>query len=114
MIIALTAKENNLFSQIDPRFGRCRHVVFYNTDSGNYEVVSNPNIDSETGAGIQTAQLVIDRKARVLITGFCGPNADKALVNAGIRIIVNTSGSVQDAVGSFLIREGIQPGVQRP
>jgi len=91
-----------LNAQVDPRFGRAAYFVFVDTDSMDSESVSNPNVGAVGGAGIQSAQLVAERGARVVITGHLGPNAASALSAAGIEVVLGVQGmTVREAVEAF-------------
>ena len=50
------------------------------------------------GAGIQAGKILADRKVDVLLTGHCGPNAFTTLKAAGIKVGVDQSGTVQEAL----------------
>ncbi len=41
------------------------------------------------------------KNAKVLITGFCGPNAFKTLNAAGIKVANDASGSIKDVIQAF-------------
>ena len=103
MKIAVTSKGRDLDSQVDPRFGRAAYILVIDTDTFEYEVIDNSeNANAFKGAGIQAAAGISDKKAQVLLTGFCGPNAFKTLKAAGIRIADNAAGTVKEAVQGFL------------
>jgi len=59
-------------------------------------------VNALKGAGIQAARMVSDTKADVLLTGFCGPNAFKAMNAAKIGVANNATGTVRDAVQAYL------------
>ncbi len=101
MKVAVTATGATLESPLDPRFGRCPYFLIVETDDLSFEALENPNISRGSGAGIQTAQLVAEKGAQVVLTGNCGPNAYQTLSAAGLDVIVNCSGAVRDAVESF-------------
>ncbi len=86
---------------MDPRFGRCANFVIVETDDMTSEAIANDNMSAGGGAGIQSAQLVADKGATVVLTGNCGPNAFRTLEAAGITIVTNVSGSVRTAVESY-------------
>ena len=46
--------------------------------------------------------MVSDKGAEVLITGFCGPNAFKALKAADIKVANDATGAVKDAVKAYV------------
>ncbi|MDL1967414.1 MAG: NifB/NifX family molybdenum-iron cluster-binding protein [Deltaproteobacteria bacterium] len=102
MKIAVTSKGKHLDSQVDPRFGRAAYILIVDTDSFDFEVVDNSeNVNALKGAGIQTASMVSDKGAEVLLTGLCGPNAFKTLEVAGVKVANDVSGTVRDAVTVF-------------
>ncbi len=111
MKIVVTASGPGLDAEVDPRFGRCANFVFVDTDSMEVENVENKNTTAGGGAGIQSAQLISDNAAEVVLTGNCGPNAYRTLRTAGVEVIVGVSGTVQEAVekyksGAFSSTEG--------
>ena len=101
MKIAISTSGNDLESAVDPRFGRCGKFIIIDKDSGNFEVVDNPNATAGGGAGIQTAQLVADKGVEVVLTGNVGPNAFRTLESAGIKIITGVDGTVKSAFEKF-------------
>lgn len=103
MRIAVTSTGTDLDSPVDPRFGRAAFMLIVDSDTFDYEVLDNKeNVNAFKGAGIQAASMISNNKAEVLLTGFCGPNAFKALNAAKIGVANNAEGSVRDAVAAFL------------
>ncbi|MDD3626294.1 MAG: NifB/NifX family molybdenum-iron cluster-binding protein [bacterium] len=101
MKIAVSSTGNDLESAVDPRFGRCGKFIIIDKDSGNFEVVENPNATAGGGAGIQTAQLVADKGVEVVLTGNVGPNAFRTLEAAGIKIFTGIEGTVKSAIEKY-------------
>ena len=102
MKVCVTAMSAGLNAQVDPRFGRAAYFVFVDTDTMEGESVANPNVSAVGGAGIQSAQLVAERGAQVVITGHLGPNAASALAAAGVDVILGVQGmTVKEAVEAF-------------
>ena len=102
MKVCVTALNPGMDAQVDPRFGRAQYFVFVDTDTMECESVPNPNVGAYGGAGVQSAQLVAERRAKVVITGHVGPNASQALAAAGIKVITGMSGlTVREAVERF-------------
>lgn len=101
MKIAITSSGKDLQSDLDPRFGRCLYFIIYDTDSKQYEAVENNNIGGIGGVGIQTAQMMIDKDIKVVITGNCGPNAFNTLQAAGIQLVAGVSGKVEKAIEEY-------------
>jgi len=111
MKIVVTASTPELSSPVDPRFGRCAYFLFVDSETMKFEAVENPNVASSSGAGIQSAQLIANKEANVLLTGSCGPNAFQTLQAAGVEIIIGVTGTAQEAVLQY--KSGnIQPSAQ--
>ena len=103
MKIAVTSVGTNLDSEVDPRFGRAAYIIIVDSDTFAFEAVDNQeNVNALKGAGIQAAKAVSEKGADVLLTGFCGPNAFKAMNAAKIGVANNASGSVREAVQAYL------------
>ena len=103
MKIAVTSTGSDLDSEVDPRFGRAAYILIVDTETLDFEVLDNKeNVNALRGAGIQAACAVSDKRADVLLTGFCGPNAFKALKAAKIGVANDASGSVRNAVKAHL------------
>lgn len=101
MKICVSATGNNLDAQLDPRFGRCAYLVVVDSETMQYEAISNMAAGSMGGAGIQAAQMVADKGVKVVITGNVGPNAFGALSAAGIEIITGASGTIKEVIEKY-------------
>lgn len=102
MKIAITATGKDLDSPVDPRFGRAQYILIVEQDGTLLETVENSlGINALSGAGVQAGKLLADRKVAVLITGHCGPKAFRTLRAAGIRVVMEQSGSVKEALERF-------------
>ena len=103
MKIAVTSTGTDLDSDLDPRFGRARYIIIVDSETFDFEVLDNKeNLNALKGAGIQAASMVSKKGVAVLLTGFCGPNAFKAMKAANIGVADNVSGSVRDAVKAYV------------
>ncbi|MDX9787681.1 MAG: NifB/NifX family molybdenum-iron cluster-binding protein [Desulfobacterales bacterium] len=102
MKIAVTSSGTDLNAAVDPRFGRAAYILIVDADTLAYEVLDNKdNINAFKGAGIQAASMVCEKGATVLLTGYCGPNAFKALSAAEIKVVQNATGTVKEALSQF-------------
>ncbi len=102
MKIAVTSRGTSLESEVDPRFGRAAYILIVDTFSLMVEVLDNSeNENISTNAGIQTAVMVSDSGAEVLLTGFCGKNAFKILNAVGVRVANVNRGTVREIVNNF-------------
>lgn len=99
MIIAVTAQEGRIDSPVDPRFGRAAYFMIANTET--MEVYGHDNsagVGASNGAGTGAAQLLAEEKVNVLYTGKVGPKAADALEKAGIKVVEETSGTVEEVL----------------
>lgn len=101
MKIAVSATGKDLNCQIDPRFGRCQYFIFVDPETMEFEAFENEGLMAMGGAGVQAAQLIVQRGATILITGNLGPNAASALSASGIKVYLAPSGTVRDGVESY-------------
>lgn len=114
MKICVTATGNDLESTVDPRFGRCQNFIVVDSETLEFKVVPNSNIDTRGGAGIQSGQLVASEGVKVLLTGNVGPNAFETLSSLGLKIFTGVSGTVKEAVQSYKegkLKETTSPSV---
>ncbi len=102
MIIAVSAAGTDVSAQVDPRFGRCRYFLFFDTDTQKAEAEPNPAGEAGGGAGVQAAQQVANKGAEVVLTGNVGPNAHTALSAAEIAVYTGIAGSIKDAIDCYL------------
>lgn len=102
MKIAVTSKGEQLSSEVDPRFGRAPYILIVDTDTMDFEAVDNStNVNAFKGAGIQAATMVADKGAEVLMTGYCGPNAFKTVSAAGLKVVDDVEGTVEEVIVKF-------------
>jgi len=115
MKIAVTSTGKTLDSQVDQRFGRAAYFVVVNTETMEFSVIENENVAAAGGAGISSAKTVIDAGAEAVLTGNCGPNAERTLSAAGIKLYTGATGTVAEAVELFKdgkLTEAAGPNVQ--
>ena len=99
MKVAVTSTGKDLASEVDPRFGRARWFLVVDADTGDVEAIDNSKGGSAaSGAGVQAAQRIAGAGAEYVLTGHCGPNAFRALEAAGVKVIVDVGGTVQEAI----------------
>jgi predicted Fe-Mo cluster-binding NifX family protein len=102
MKIAVSASGADLDSPVDPRFGRCQYLAIVDSDSMAHEATANPAATAPGGAGIQAANLVVQKGADVVLTGRCGPNASQVFQGSNVRVISGIQGTVREAVEQYL------------
>jgi len=101
MKIAVTSTGTTLDSQVDTRFGRASYFLIIDTETNILCVIGNENIAAAGGAGISSAKNVIDAGAEVVLTGNCGPNAERTLSAAGVTLYTGAKGTAEEALELF-------------
>jgi predicted Fe-Mo cluster-binding NifX family protein len=116
MKIAVSATGQTIDADVEARFGRCPYFLIVDPATLDVETIANDNAELGGGAGIQSAQLIAEKEASVVLTGNCGPNAMEVFNNAGIEVITGVSGTVSEAVQQFsagslkAVAGGLPPG----
>ncbi|WP_353686588.1 NifB/NifX family molybdenum-iron cluster-binding protein [Thermodesulfovibrio sp. 3462-1] len=100
MKICITSQGNDLNSELDPRFGRCKYFIFIDTDTMQYEAVENLWRDAQQGAGTQAGQFVASKGVKALITGKIGPGAERVIKAAGIKVL-EAHGKIIDVINKL-------------
>jgi predicted Fe-Mo cluster-binding NifX family protein len=99
MKIAVTSTGPELSSEVDPRFGRSRWFIVTDPEKGEFDVIDNSaGVSAGSGAGVQAAERVARAGAEYLLTGHCGPNAFRALSQAGVKVVTGVDGTVREAI----------------
>jgi len=109
MKVAVSSSAQDINSPIDPRFGRCAYFLIVETDDMSFTAFANESATLGGGAGIQSAQFVVSKGAKAVITGNCGPNAIKTLSAAGVKVFLRVTGSIKEAVEKY--KSGSLPSV---
>ena len=101
MKLCISAVENSLDAQLDPRFGRCPYFVIVDSEIMHFEAALNMASGAMSGVGIQAAQTIASKGVKVLITSSIGPNAFQVLSSAGVKVATGASGIVRDVVEKY-------------
>ncbi|MDI9433296.1 MAG: NifB/NifX family molybdenum-iron cluster-binding protein [Planctomycetota bacterium] len=115
MRIAVTSVGQAMDAQVDPRFGRAACFVVVDTESMEFQAMENSNVDAGGGAGISAAKVVIEADAKAVLTGNCGPNAERTLRAGNVKLYTGVTGTVAEAVEQFKagkLTEATGPNVQ--
>ncbi len=104
MNILITVQDSNLNSNIDPRFGRTPWFIKVNTETREWEAITNTAVHQSGGAGVSAAQFAVDQKAQAVISGDFGPNASAVLKTGSIRMFKFSPDVLtgEDALNKFL------------
>ncbi|MCL5109729.1 MAG: NifB/NifX family molybdenum-iron cluster-binding protein [Chloroflexi bacterium] len=101
MRVAISAEGSGLEAPLGINFARCRYFLFVDVDTLTCEATENPWAGALSGAGVEAAKMMADRKAEAVVTGTIGPNAFSGLQEAGIPVFTATGGTVRSAVQAY-------------
>jgi len=100
--IAITSTGKDMEANVDPRFGRARYLILYDTEKKSFTALDNSEgVNAAQGAGIQAGQNVANAGAAALITGNCGPKAFNVLKSAGVQVYIGAAGTVKEALEAY-------------
>lgn len=98
MRVAVTSTGSDLNSQLDQRFGRCDTFILFDTDTKRWKAIPNRANEATGGAGIVSAELLVENRVEAVITGHVGPNATRSLKAAEISMYCTSSGTVSEVL----------------
>lgn len=110
MKIAICAQAENTQSSVDSRFGRAAYFAVFDDVANQWDFIPNSqNLQNAQGAGTQSAQIVIDAEADVLLASNVGPKAMAALKANGVEVfkldaVVTVEQALTDYTGGKLIQ----------
>lgn len=107
--IAISAAKKSLDAPVETLFGRSRFFILADPDTLEWESLDNlPNLSSLEQVGAMTAKSLIRRNIQTIMTGKCGSKSFAELKSAGVQVILETHGTVRQALDS-LIRGEVSP-----
>lgn len=86
MLAAIPVEEKKLDAKVSESFGRANYFLIFNNNSSDGIFLENTAKDSEGGAGLEAAQLLIDNEVDMVFLKSCGKNGAKVLKEADIAI----------------------------
>lgn len=101
MKIALSTSGENLQSQLDLRFGRCKYFYIYDLDNKHGYIIENQGLKANEGAGIVASQQLVEENIDVIITGNLGPNAFNIIEKADIVAYKANEGNLNEVLDKY-------------
>mgnify|MGYP000890870646 CR=1 FL=1 len=101
MKVVVPANGADLDAPVSPVFGRCAVFVLVDPDTMEFEALPNPAVDAPGGAGVQSAQAVLQRGASAVIAPSLGPNAFRVIQSAGVPAYRLEGATVREVVEAF-------------
>lgn len=102
MKIAIPIQTKEINSYVNSTFGRTPYFLIYDTDIKEHSFLENSSASSQGGAGINSAQVLVDNKINVLIAQRCGENAQGVLIKADIPIFSAIQGTAKQNIEAYL------------
>jgi len=102
MLIAVTSEGLDPSSLVAEKFGSAPFIIFYNIEETVFESLRNPYSNLLGSAGIQTAQLIIEKNTNVVIAINIGINPHRLLRSANVKVYSCTKIQVQKAIKEFI------------
>lgn len=101
--IGVTSRGQSPMSEICEQFGRAYWILIYCPIEYRWQAIDNgPNRTRSHDAGIATAETLITAGVKVVLTGETGPKAFRTLNTAGILVVHNVRGVVEEAMRDWL------------
>ncbi|MCR3923016.1 MAG: NifB/NifX family molybdenum-iron cluster-binding protein [Firmicutes bacterium] len=102
MKIAISSQGSTIDHVVDERFGRTSSFIIYDLEDNSYQELDNTQVlNSPQGAGIQSAQHVVDAGVEAVITGHVGPKAFKVLQAGDVKTYLVRGITVKEAITEF-------------
>ena len=102
MKIAIPVDEKAVETSVCDSFGRTPYVLIYDTETKECVYIENRAVASQGGAGVITAQLIVDNNVSALLTPRCGNNAATVIKAGGIEIYKTEHESAMENINTFI------------
>jgi predicted Fe-Mo cluster-binding NifX family protein len=102
MKIAISSQGTTPASAVDPRLGRASFFLVTADDGATWQVLDHSaTAASAQGAGIQTAQKLLDAGIEAVLTRHIGPKAFAVLQGSGMHMYGDAQGTVSETLEAF-------------
>lgn len=109
MKIAIPSTGETLTSLISDTLGRSPFLIIYDSSNSEFDSIENPGFQVQDGSGLKASDIVLKRKADVLLTREIGRKAYSVLLKEHVKIQLLTSGgTVKSAINKYLKKQGIK------
>lgn len=101
MLIAVSTKKPELYSELSDAFGRSRYFMIYDSIKNTSEFIVNPFSSELGGAGIQSARFLIEKNIEAIITTFIGLNTLRFINTLNIKVYNGSNLKTYEAIQWF-------------
>ncbi len=106
MKIAISCKGPSIDDSFDSHFGRASYFQIFE-DNKWHSFDNRENANAAQGAGISTAQSIIDMGVDVIITGSLGPKASRVIADSDIQVFLSDLPSIKENLLQFAPKLGL-------
>jgi len=100
MKICLPVIKPEISSEISSVFGRAPYFLIFDLKKEKFKIIRNENL-IERGAGIRSAERIVNERVKVVICNNIGPRALDLLELSGIKVISGINGKAKDTIEKF-------------
>ena len=100
MKIAIAATSQEIDAQIDMHGARTPYYLFFDTEHGSNETLSNPSSKIERGVGPQVAAFLISKGVDKVVAGNFGSKFRAELEGSGV-ICIEATGAVSNIIAEL-------------
>jgi Uncharacterized conserved protein len=109
MRIGVISEGDSLDSFVAEDFGHAPFFLIVDSETLDYQVVENEFV-REMGAGMKVANAIVGLGVEVVITGGIGSHGIDILSKAGIKVVSDEEGTVEESINDFKRRESLRRG----
>lgn len=104
--IAISTARKSLDAPVEGLFGRSRFFILVDPDTLEWEALDNlHNLSGSQLIGVATARNLVQKQVQTVMTGKCGAKAFAELKEAGVQVILDTKGTVRQALTKLIRRD---------
>ncbi len=101
--VAVTSRGDSPLAEVYEQFGRTYWLLIYDPQTCQWEAIDNGvNRARKSGAGVATVETLLSIGVVAVLTGETGPKVFRSLAAAGVAVVHNVTGLVEDALCDWL------------
>lgn len=107
MKIGVLSEGDSLDSYVAEDFGRAPYFLIVDSDTMDYAVVVNEHVNAAGAVGMLVAKSITGLGVDAVIAGGIGTHGLDILNRAGIQVVYDEEGTVEECVETFKRRRGL-------
>ncbi|MFZ2959669.1 MAG: NifB/NifX family molybdenum-iron cluster-binding protein [Candidatus Ozemobacteraceae bacterium] len=99
MLVAISSQGNDLDASVDAQLGRAGQFLLIDPETREFTILDNRDAQNAGhGAGLHTAELLLNKGIQAVIAGDCGPKALEVFLKGDVSVFRCPGGSVKKAL----------------